>query len=187
MPNRMSKDYVPAADSANNVVMSDVVGNKTDTVAGDSLYAGVLRAELLSGTIVERATAALPQTAADTLFTATGVVQILGIRGEVTTQIGAVANATKLVANPTVGADVDLCAAVEINADVVGTLYSVTGTFVNPMIATTSGAFESQANPITVAAGTIDVNCAGSDGGGGEVKWTLLWRPVEAGAVVSAA
>lgn len=35
----MGKDYVPTADSANNVVMSDVVGNKTDTTGGDSLVA----------------------------------------------------------------------------------------------------------------------------------------------------
>ena len=29
---------VPAADSVDNVIASDVIGNKTDTVAGDSLY-----------------------------------------------------------------------------------------------------------------------------------------------------
>jgi hypothetical protein len=39
MANRMGRDYVPTADTANNVVMSDVVGNKTDTIAGDSLVA----------------------------------------------------------------------------------------------------------------------------------------------------
>jgi len=35
----MGKDYVPTADSANNVVMSDVIGNKSDTTSGDSLVA----------------------------------------------------------------------------------------------------------------------------------------------------
>lgn len=40
---------VPSADSADNVVMSDVIGNKTDTVAGDSLYALLLQIIALSG------------------------------------------------------------------------------------------------------------------------------------------
>jgi len=138
-------------------------------------------------TLTQRATAALPQTAQSALFTVTGLVQILEIRGEVTTQVGAVANATKLVANPTVGADVDLCATNNITGGTVGTLYSITGTLANAMVDTVSGALETQANPVTVAAGTIDVNCGGSDGGGGRVKWTVLWRPVSVGATLVAA
>ena len=41
---------VPSADSADNVVMSDVIGNKTDTTSGDSLYALLLQIIALSGT-----------------------------------------------------------------------------------------------------------------------------------------
>jgi hypothetical protein len=41
---------VPSADSADNVVMSDVIGNKTDTSSGDSLYALLLQIIALSGT-----------------------------------------------------------------------------------------------------------------------------------------
>ncbi len=134
---------------------------------------------------VERATAALPAGVAGALFTVTGVIQILEIRGEVTTIIQTQANATKLVSNPTVGASVDLCATDDITADAVGTMYSITGTLANPMIATTSGAFESQANPVTVAAGTIDLDCAATNTG--SVKWTLVYRPVSSdGSVVAA-
>lgn len=134
---------------------------------------------------VERATSNIAQTGLLSLFTVTGVVEILSIRGEVTTVIQTQANATKLVSNPTVGADVDLCATDDITADAVGTMYSITGTFANAMIATTSGAFESQANPITVAAGTIDMSCAANNTG--QVKWTIVYRPVSSdGSVVAA-
>jgi len=36
---------VPSADSADNVVMSDVIGSKTDTEAGNSLYSNAYRTE----------------------------------------------------------------------------------------------------------------------------------------------
>jgi hypothetical protein len=185
---------VPGADVATNVTVRDVVGNKTDTAVGTSLYAkavGIL-ANLLTvmsntGVLVSKSAAALPQTNQSALFTVTGSVQILAISGFVTVDIGAVPNATKLVANPTVGADVDLCATNDITGDTVGTMYSITGTFANPMIATASGAHESQANPITVAAGTIDINCAGSDGGGGRTQWVILYRAMSPGSSVVSA
>ena len=139
----------------------------------------------LAPKLTERATGAIAQTGLLNLFTVTGLIQVLAIRGEVTTVIQTQANDTKIVSNPTVGADVDMCAVDDITADAVGTLYSITGTAANPMIATTSGAFEEQANPITVAAGTIDMSCGANNSG--EVKWTLLWRPVSLGASVVAA
>jgi hypothetical protein len=88
------------------------------------------------------------------------------------------------VANPTVGADVDLCAVVDIDGDAVGTLYHITGTFANAMIATTSGAFEVQ-SPVMVAAGTIDLNCTGSTAG--SIKWTVIYRALDADSTVVAA
>jgi len=50
MPGFAPAAGVPAADSAANVVVSDVVGNKTDTVAGDSLVA--LSRILIGGPVV---------------------------------------------------------------------------------------------------------------------------------------
>tara|TARA_Y100000034_G_C6905929_1_gene420363 strand:- start:371 stop:814 length:444 start_codon:yes stop_codon:yes gene_type:complete len=132
--------------------------------------------------IVMRDTAALPQTAQAALFTVTGRVIVTQIVGEVTTVIETKANATKLVANPTVGADVDLCATDDITADAVGTLYSITGTLANAMVATTSGAFVAQAAPTVVADGTIDLNCAASNTG--SVKWTVHYIPLDNGSSV---
>lgn len=134
---------------------------------------------------VERLTANLPQSTAGALFTvAGGKVRVLSIVGEVTTVIQTQANATKLVANPTVGADVDLCATVEITADAVGTMYNITGTLANAMVATTSGAFAAQAGEVIVAAGTIDLNCAASNTG--QIQWTLQYIPLDDGATIVA-
>jgi hypothetical protein len=132
--------------------------------------------------VTNRATGAMPQGAASPLFTITGKVKILNVIGEFTVAGGAVANALKLIANPTVGADVDLCATVEGNAAAVGSLLTITGTFANAMIKTVSAAVPSQASPVIVTAGTLDLSAAGSTTG--SIKWTIVWEPVDPGAMV---
>jgi hypothetical protein len=139
-----------------------------------------------SGTYkVARATAALPATAASAIFTVTGRIKLIDIKGVVTTLIQTQANNTKLIANPTVGADVDICAVNDITADAVGTVYSITGTLANAMVATTSGAGVFQAAPLTVEAGTIDLSCAATNTG--SVKWYIEYLPLDPGAKVIAA
>lgn len=130
-----------------------------------------------------KATGTLPQSAAVAKFTVTGRVLIVDIIGEVTTAIGAGANNMKLIVNPTVGADVDLCAVLDIDGDAVGTMYHITGTLADALIATTSGAFESQSQVVEVSAGTIDISCSASKTG--SVKWTLFYIPIDSGAKVS--
>jgi hypothetical protein len=133
----------------------------------------------------ERATAALPQSTAGALFTVTGKVIVTDIIGEVTTIIQTQANNTKLVANPTVGADVDLCAVLDISADAVGSHYNITGTLANAMVNVAGGAGVAQAGRVIVKAGTIDLNCAASNTGA--IKWTIHWIPIEKDADVVAA
>ena len=139
--------------------------------------------------VVERATAVLPQGTQGALFTVTGRVILMKIVGEVTTVIQTQANATKIIANPTVGADVDLCATDDISADAVGTLYTITKDFSDAMIAQTSGAIEIAATAIVedpvIAAGTIDLDCVASNSG--SVKWVIHYMPLEPGAVIVSA
>lgn len=136
--------------------------------------------------IVEKAAANLPQTTQSALFTITGgKILITELVGEVTTVIETQANDTKLVSDPTTGADVDLCAALDITADAVGTIYTITGTLADAMVATTSGAVQAQPNWVVCAAGDIDLNCAASNTG--QVKWTLHYIPLDSGVSVSAA
>jgi len=134
---------------------------------------------------VERVTNSLPQSTQEPLFTITGRVKVVDIIGEATTGIENKLNNTKLVANPTAGADVDICAVVDIAADAQGTMYSISGTFANAMIKTVSGAFEGQANPFTIADGTLDLSC--SDSNTGAIKWTVLYEPLDANSTVVAA
>ena len=132
-----------------------------------------------------RASSTLPASTATPYFTVTGKVKILNIIGEVTTVFQAQANAIKLIANPTVGADVDLCATVEGNAAAVGSLFTITGTLANAMIKTVSGAVPSQASPVIVTAGSIDFSTAATSTGA--TKWTVIYEPIDAGAMVIAA
>lgn len=134
--------------------------------------------------IVERATALLPQAGDLGLFTVVGNVEVVRIVGEVTTVIETQANATLLKVNPTTGADVDLCAALDITADAVGTLYNITGTLADAMVATTSGAVIDQVTPIVVADGIIELECAAENTG--SVKWTLHYVPLDANSYVTA-
>lgn len=132
--------------------------------------------------VTHRATASLPATTATPYFTVTGKVKIYSIIGEVTTVIQTQACNTKLIANPTVGADVDICAVADITADAVGALLSITGTFANALVETASGAVPAQATPVIVTAGTIDLSTSATNTGA--TKWTVVWEPIDQGAMV---
>jgi len=133
--------------------------------------------------VTERLASTLPQTAQGTLFRVTGRVKVYLILGEVTVVIQNQANNTKVVSNPTVGADVDLCAVLDIANDAVGTMYKVNGDFSDALLSQTSGAFEDAKDyPVIVTDGTIDLSCAASNTG--EVKWTLHWIPVDHGSQI---
>lgn len=132
---------------------------------------------------VTKAAANLPQSTQSALFTIAGGRIRAKIYGEVTTVIETKANNTKLVSNPTVGADVDLCAVNDITADAVGTIYTITGTLASAMVATTSGAVIDQADWVTIAAGTIDLSCAASSTG--QTKWVLQYEAIDPGVTVS--
>lgn len=135
--------------------------------------------------VVTRAAANLPQTTQTAYFTVTGRVLVYDIVGEVTTVIQGGANNMKLISNPTVGADVDLCAQTDIDADAVGTLYTITGTLADALVPTTSGAVAHQADGILVTAGTIDLYCDASKTGA--TKWIVRYVPLDPGSNIVAA
>jgi len=143
-------------------------------------------AQITQGFKVSKATAALPQTGASALFNvAGGRVMILGIVGEVTVAIQNQANNTKLVANPTTGTSVDICAVLNTAADEVGCLFGITGTFATALVGANAGAGVMCATPVVVNTGSIDLDCSASNSG--NVKWDLWYLPLDDGAVVTAA
>jgi len=143
-------------------------------------------AAITTGFKTSRAAAALPQTAAEALFTISGgQVLLLGIVGEVTTIIQTQANNTKLTANPTTGTSVDICAVLSITADEVGCLYGITGLFSDALVGANAGAAPWPHRPVVLPVGTLDLDCAASNTG--EIKWDCYWLPLSDGAVVAAA
>lgn len=149
-------------------------------------------ADINQGLRVDRAAATLPQGASDDLFTiAGGSVLVLGLLGEVTTIIGG-ANATHLEFSPDAAtlADNDLCdsaTALDINGDVVGTLYTITGTATDDLVdsGTDGWVIYTLANPLFMSEGAIELHCAGSVTG--EIKWSIWYVPLEEGAYIAAA
>ena len=133
--------------------------------------------------IVERAAAILPASTQTAYFTVTGRVLITQIVGEVTTDFDGTINSIKLIYNPTVGADVDICAALSVSLDAKGTISTIDGTVSNAMSENTSGAAEAQPNPFIVAAGTIDLDATATDTTGA-TKWTIHYIPLDSGSTV---
>lgn len=145
-----------------------------------------LVAQPLLGRRVERAAAALPQTAAAAIFNITGGrVLITQIFGEVVTAIQNQANNTKLTANPTVGTSVDMCAVLSIANDEAGCLYGITGLPSDAMVGTNAGLTQGQNRGQILNTGSIDLDCAASNTG--TVKWTCFYIPLDPGAAVAAA
>lgn len=134
---------------------------------------------------VDRAAAALPQTTQEALFTIANGRVLAIVLGEVTTVIQTQANNTKLVHNPTVGTDMDLCAVLSITADEVGTLYGITGVPGDAMLGAGQAIRLSASAAVVLKPGTLDLNCAASNTGA--VKWSVWYVPIDDGATMVAA
>jgi len=139
--------------------------------------------------VVTRAPAALPQTDSAAIFNVNGHVLLKRIVGVVTSAIGNVANETKLVSSPAgAGIDTDICAVLDIDDDALDTIYTITGTFANAMVDSVNLPRAASVDiNVLLPPGSIDVDCAGSDGGGGRVRWSAVYVPLEEGASVTAA
>ena len=159
----------PTLAELNTAATKGVIMEQAGGRLGDAFYTG-------------RVSATLPATTATPYFTVTGKILLLDIVGEVTTIVETQACNTKLIANPTIGADVDLCAVLNITAAAAGSIFTITGTLANAMVKTASGAGVAQASPLVVAAGTIDLSTAATNTGA--TKWLVRYQPLEVGARV---
>lgn len=138
----------------------------------------------IAGKKVSRAAAGLPQTAQAALFTVSGGrVAIKKIVGQVTTAIQNQINNTKLVSNPTVGNDADLCAVLDIANLAVGQMLSISGTPGDALRQSTIA--QGQDKDLVVKPGAIDLSCAASNTG--QIAWDIYYVPIDAGAAVVAA
>lgn len=142
---------------------------------------------LSEGFLVERATAALPQTTTANLFTVTGGrVIVRALIGQVTTVIQAQANAVKLVYDPTAtGANQDLCATLDVNGHAVGIMYGITGIVTDALKSNLLFMKNDIDQGILLNPGAIALTTAASNTG--SVSWSLFYVPIDAGTLVAAA
>jgi hypothetical protein len=142
--------------------------------------------DLQFGKLVNRATALPPQAASAAIFTVVGRVLLIALYGEVTTAIGAVANATKVLYNPTAaGASTDLCATLDINAAAVGTMYSLPAAVATGLVTGVS-TVQHLSGPRVLGPGGVELSCAGSSVTGA-IRWEALFVPLDAGGNLTAA
>jgi hypothetical protein len=177
---------VASADAVTNASAKDVIGNKTDAAV---YVPGTTKsnAAYLKGTAnlqENLASAAVASITTATIFTiAGGPIEVLSITGEVTTNLEASANNTKLVADPTVGSAVDLCAVLDVTGAAAGGFFNITGTLANALVLATNGVAIAQAGRIVVPAGIIQMNCAGTTTGA--ITWRMRYKPLAKGVTVS--
>lgn len=134
---------------------------------------------------VTRATGNIPQTLQVAIFTISGAIQLISIVGRITTVIGGAVN-LRLVANPTVGADTDICANADINAQPAGTILTITGTLATALqISANEGALPDCLNPVVIQGGTLDAATDASRTG--QIEWTLMYIPITTDGLAVAA
>lgn len=140
------------------------------------------------GVKVDRATATIPATTDQTLFTVTGGrIIVTSLIGEVTTIIQAQANAMKLKSVPTTGTSKDISGTLDINGFEVGALVSLDGTALTTALngANAGAALAMRPQGIVVPIGSIKVNTAATNTGA--MKWSLTYIPYDDGVSVAAA
>lgn len=144
---------------------------------------------ICSGILVSRATAALPATAAQNIFTISGGrIMLVALIGEVTTVIQAQATTVKVTSTPTTGSAIDMSAnTADINALEVGGRI----TLANPpaaataLVKTNAGYTNLQNVDTIVPIGTLSYTTGATSTG--SIKWDLIYIPLDNGAQVVAA
>jgi hypothetical protein len=143
--------------------------------------------EHLRGMRVSKASATVPQSTTQNIFTVSGGrVLVKALIGEVTVAIGAGTTPDlKVTSAPTVGTAVDIATDVVVASDEVGTTYSVEGDG-TALVAVSSGyALPANGMGFVVPAGVLRI--AASESTAGATKWDLWYLPLDPGArVVSA-
>lgn len=141
------------------------------------------------GILVSRATAPLPASGAQNIFTVSGGrVLLVALVGEVTTIIQAQATTVKVTSTPTTGSAIDMSAATtDINALEVGGRI----TLANPpaaataLVKTNAGYTDLSAVNTIVPIGTLSYTTGATSTG--SIKWDLIYIPLDTGASVAAA
>lgn len=133
--------------------------------------------------------AALPQTAAQNIYTISGGrILLVALYGEVTTIIQAQSTTVKVTSTPTTGSAIDMSSAAgDINALEVGGRIALANppAAATALVKTNAGYTNLEGVRTIVPAGTISYTTGASSTGG--LKWGLIYIPLDIGASVAAA
>ena len=144
---------------------------------------GTQREDITWGTKISKATGTLISGDISLFTVAGGRAVVTSLIGEVTVAV-TIANSSLIKLNPTVAADTDLCAALDIGTTdtPIGHLLSITGTAADAMVR--GAGVPMLTSEIIVMEGVIEHESAGTDG---DVTWTLTYVPYDDGATIVAA
>jgi len=136
------------------------------------------------GLTVNRVTSTLPATTYGALFNIKGGrVALTSIIGEVTTAIQGQTTTIAITATPTVGTAVAIGAALDTNADAVGSLYGI-GVYAAAMIGG-KGAAAIPSTPIALNTGTLGITTGATSTG--SIQWSVTYIPLDDGAYMEVA
>ena len=152
-------------------------------------YSNAAVRAIKDGLLVQRATAALPATAAQNIFTvAGGRILLLALIGEVTTIIQAQSTTVKVTSTPTTGSAIDMSSTgADINALEVGGRISLANppAAASALTKTNAGFTNLQGVQTVVPIGTLSYTTGATSTG--SIKWDLFYVPYDAAATVAAA
>lgn len=140
------------------------------------------RFNLLLGNRADKASATLPATTNQTIFTISGGRVLVNLLyGEVTTIVQAQANNLKVTSVPTTGTAVDLAANLDVNAKEAGTLLLVEGDG-TALVGANAGAAVTAVGlaPLIIPIGIIRITTSATNTGA--TKWQCWWWPLDDGA-----
>jgi len=171
---------VPAADSAADIVMRDVIGNKLDTVAGNSLYSRVLGISR----IIEKAACPIINGSTVLFTVAGGPIIIEELVGVCDTGVGGAANGHLDATTVAPVATTPFSTDVAITALVIGSTVTFTTAATPVLVPTVNGALPSiPAARWLMTPGTILFHTSAAQNG--NIKWHCRYKPLSGLTVVT--
>jgi len=163
--------------------------NFADDTFSEEQFDADAAARIRLGMRVHRAAGDIIDGTKKPLFTVAGNVLLTGLKMEISgAALDAGANLTRFISNPTVGADMNLCADLDTVAAAIGAVFGVTGTITDAMTgAPAGGGAMSMARPIILPTGAIEINTGADKGTGGGLAAVTVWYvPFDTGATIVA-
>jgi hypothetical protein len=144
---------------------------------------------ITEGILVSRATATLPATAAQNIFTISGGrILLVALVGEVTTIIQAQATTVKVTSTPTTGSAIDMSTATaDINALEVGGRISLANPPAAATILTKTNAGYTNLDNVRTIVPIGQLSYTTGATSTGSIKWDLVYIPLDTAATVVAA